>query len=276
MIFSFTASALLATSGIEAARVHTAWVVESAAYSASVRARLSTPWNVIDCSASGGACKLADATNVSTVIGRADLLPLEKLPALRLVQGTSYYYTDGAAVPPRAAIANTAGYWPALGEAQIAEWAIAAIFEAQYQLSRAASDFRACTLLPDTPTECAAASTATNHTLVSELTIGVVGYGRIGTQVAQRAAALGSTVVATKHSGPFVPTPPGLKWLSADNDRLYREADVVVVTTPASVKDIVNATSLSLMKPNALLILVLADQVRLGTPSQGQPGHPTP
>ena len=35
---------------------------------------------------------------------------------------------------------------------------------------------------------------------VSELTVGVLGYGRIGSRVARMAAALGSRVVATKRS----------------------------------------------------------------------------
>ena len=51
--------------------------------------------------------------------------------------------------------------------------------------------------------------------------------------------------------GPFVPPPVPLKWLSSDNDRLYREADVIVVTVPGSghpdTVGLINRTSLGLM-----------------------------
>lgn len=97
--------------------------------------------------------------------------------------------------------------------------------------------------------------------MVSELTIGVLGYGRIGSRVARMAAALGSRVVATKRHGPFEPAAP-LAWLSADNDRLYREADVVVVTASGtSNPGLINATALKLMKDTALLVPVSAGPI---------------
>merc|ERR1711920_205103 len=101
----------------------------------------------------------------------------------------------------------------------------------------------------------------TEHKTMSAITVGVLGYGRIGYQVTTRMAALGADVVATKHSGPFEPTPPELRWLSNDNDRLFREADVVVVTAAGSVHDLVNATSLGLMKEDALLVPITAGSV---------------
>ena len=101
--------------------------------------------------------------------------------------------------------------WPAHGDPQIAEFVIAAIFEQQYSLTQRAAAFRSCAFSPTAAQGCDPASSATNHTMVSELTIGVQGYGHIGIEVAKRAAALGATVIATKHHGPFTPTPPGLK-----------------------------------------------------------------
>ena len=229
----------------------TAWIVESDEFAADVRRALQTPWNVVACGASGSAC-VSPSSNVSAVVGRADALDLTKLTQLELVQGASYFYTDFDAVPDRAAIATVTGYWPQLGDEQIAEWVVAAIFENQYRMAQRAEAFRACAFASDAPSECASDSGATNHTMVSDLTVGVLGYGNIGSRVAQRAAALGATVVATKPSGPFVPPPVPLKWLSSDNDRLYREADVIVVTVPGSghpdTVGLINRTSLGLMR----------------------------
>lgn len=92
-------------------------------------------------------------------------------------------------------------------------------------------------------------------------TLGVLGYGKIGQAVARRSAALGMRTVATRRSGPFTPAPPPLAWLSDDNDRLLREADVVAVTVPGSVAGLINSTALQLMKPGAVLIPVSAGPV---------------
>ena len=160
------------------------------------------------------------------------------------------------------------GYWPFHGDDEIAEWVIAAIFQLLYQLPRRSEDFKACAFADDAPTKCAAASTATNHTTFADLTIGVVGYGNIGHKVAQKASALSATVVATKVHGPFDPPPAGLKWLSPDNDRLYREADVVVVTVPGlgpnTVIGLINKTGIALMKDSAIFINVAAAPVNFG------------
>ena len=241
----------------------TVWVAESAEYAAALKAELKTSWNVVHCDLPS-TCAGTDPS-VRAVVGRASALNLSQLPSLGLVQGTSYFHTDGDSVPARAALANTDGFWPDQGVAQIAEWCIAAIFNNQYQLGASADSMRACAFAPDAPSRCSPASSATNHTMLSELTVGVLGYGRIGQRVAQMASAIGSTVVATKRHGPFVPPPSPLKWLSSDNDRLYREADVVVVTVPGTghkeTEGIINTTSLGLMRPHALVIPISAGPI---------------
>ena len=250
------------------AAARTAWIVESPEFAADVRAHLTSSWTLERCGASGDGCKASAADDVRAVIGRADAVDLMALPDLELVQGVSYFYTDFAAVPSRAAVAHSTGFWPAQGVEQIAEWCIAAIFQHQYRMAAVGAAFRACAFSEDAPSGCAAASTATNHTMVSDLVVGVLGYGRIGASVAARAAALGATVVATKRHGPFTPPPAPLKWLSADNDRLYREADVVVVTVPGSghpeTAGLINRTSIGLMKEGALIVPVSAGPLDFG------------
>ena len=245
----------------------TAWVVESPAFAVAVRSSLSTSWELKDCGANGAGCAVSPP-DAEVVIGRADALDLTRLPRLKLAQSSTYFYAAPKAVPSRAAIATATGFWPQRGVEQIAEWCIAAIFQDVYRLAAASAAFVDCAFAADAPSSCAAASEATNHTMVSDLTIGIYGYGRIGSEVARRAAALGATVIGTKRSGPFVPPPPPLKWLSPDNDRLLREADVVVLTVPgtghASTAGLVNRTSLLLMRPHALLVPVSAGPINFG------------
>ena len=241
-----------------------AWVVESEWYAQSIRHN-ATAWDVQWCGSNGSNCDVHKSSAVRAVVGRADALNLQALPSLALVQSASWYPVDGDAVPARAAIANfdiwPTPYYHPYSVSNLGEFVVAAIFHDIYNLAARAVDMLGCAFSSDAPTRCPAASTATKHKTIGALTIGVLGYGRIGTQVATRMAALGATVVATKRHGPFEPPPAPLKWLSDDNDRLLRTADVVVVTVPGSVHGLINATSISLMRPDALLVPISAGSV---------------
>ena len=248
------------------AKAPIAWVFESEEYTNALKSALTTDWKVYHCGGGPDTCpgypsRTGNISQVQAVIGRADNTNLSAIPHLKLVQSADFFHTDGSRVPARSAIADFSGWWPAKGDAQIAEFVIASIFEQQYHLTSRSRSFRQCAFATNAAASCDAPSIATNHTMVSELTIGVLGYGHIGKQVASRASALGATVIATKRTGPFNPPPPGLKWLSSDNDRLYKEADVIVSCVPGSVKDVINATSLKLMKSDALLIPISAAPV---------------
>lgn len=85
------------------------------------------------------------------------------------------------------------------------------------------------------------------------LTLGVVGYGRIGQRVARIADALGMRVIAT---GPRQPAalPPPVRWVTLPD--LFRQADVVTLHCPLTPENerFVNSELLSLMKPHAFLI----------------------
>jgi len=88
---------------------------------------------------------------------------------------------------------------------------------------------------------------------LGELTIGLVGFGRIGRAVAEVAAAFGMKVLAhdmAVASGAV----PGATMV--DLETLFRQSDVVSLHCPltAENKGLVNATRLALMKPSAFLI----------------------
>jgi phosphoglycerate dehydrogenase-like enzyme len=99
------------------------------------------------------------------------------------------------------------------------------------------------------------------HSELGGKTLGIVGYGNIGSQVAKRAAAFSMRVVATAGRARS-PCPQGLAWCEAASDaalaRLLSESDFVVLAcavTPQT-EGMINAERLALMKRDAVLINV--------------------
>jgi glycerate dehydrogenase len=86
------------------------------------------------------------------------------------------------------------------------------------------------------------------------LTLGLVGFGRIGQAVAQCALAFGMKVLAHDPAAPPPHPPPGVTW--ADLETVFRESDVVSLHCPltAGNRGLVNAARLALMKPTAFLL----------------------
>jgi glyoxylate reductase len=80
-------------------------------------------------------------------------------------------------------------------------------------------------------------------------TLGIVGLGRIGREVARLAAAFGMRVVHTGGSGPYEELPL---------DRLLGEADVVSVHVPLTpeTRHLIGARELAVMRPSAVLVNV--------------------
>ena len=85
------------------------------------------------------------------------------------------------------------------------------------------------------------------------LTLGVVGFGRIGRAVAEIAQAFGMRILAHNPSTPSG-VPDGVTMV--DMETLFRESDVVSLHCPLTArnKGLVNAARLSLMKSTAFLI----------------------
>jgi phosphoglycerate dehydrogenase-like enzyme len=99
------------------------------------------------------------------------------------------------------------------------------------------------------------------HPVLADLTLGLVGLGSIGAEVARVASAMGMKVRAVRRN-PGSPLPDGvqLDWVSgnAELDELLAASDVVVVTVPldAGTKGMIGAAALAAMKPSAFLINV--------------------
>ena len=84
------------------------------------------------------------------------------------------------------------------------------------------------------------------------MTIGIVGYGRIGRAVGELALAFGMKVLATSASPKQAPR--GVTFV--DLETLFQQSDVVSLHCPLTpqTKNLVNASRLGLMKPAAFLI----------------------
>ena len=84
---------------------------------------------------------------------------------------------------------------------------------------------------------------------LAEKTLGIVGLGRIGREVARLAEAFGMRVVYTRGSGPYEELPL---------DRLLAEADVVSLHVPLTpeTRHLIGAPELALMRPSAVLVNV--------------------
>jgi len=86
-------------------------------------------------------------------------------------------------------------------------------------------------------------------------TLGLIGFGRIGREVAMRAKAFGMRIIAYD---PML-TSEDTREYDADLvelDELFKSADVISIHVPAlpATKDIVNERTLGLMKPTAILV----------------------
>ena len=89
---------------------------------------------------------------------------------------------------------------------------------------------------------------------LSGLTMGIVGWGRIGRRVAALADAFGMRVIASSASRHDAPTYPGFAWRSIPE--LFVEADVISLHCPLTSDNarFVNRALLARVKPTAFLL----------------------
>ena len=87
-------------------------------------------------------------------------------------------------------------------------------------------------------------------------TLGIIGFGEIGTETARRARALGMEVMYNKRTrlAPEAEASEGIQY--ATKDEILREADFIHLSTPLTpeTEGMIGARELSLMKPTAYLV----------------------
>jgi D-3-phosphoglycerate dehydrogenase / 2-oxoglutarate reductase len=91
---------------------------------------------------------------------------------------------------------------------------------------------------------------------ISEVTIGIIGVGRIGARVLRRIHGFGSPRVLVNDIKPDFKLVPELKLEWVGKDDIYREADLISVHVPLTVqtKNMIRREQLLQMKPDALVI----------------------
>lgn len=174
---------------------------------------------------------------------------LEALPDLRLISvlATGYNIVDLAAARERGVtVCNVSGY----STDGVAQHTVAMILHACSYLGRYPDAVREGAWvrsklffhLPWTPRE------------LSELTIGIVGFGVIGRRVGELLAPFGPRILASQRTPRHPPDWPGFAFASVE--QILAEADVVTLHCPqtAETTGLINAASLGTMKRDAWLI----------------------
>jgi len=91
---------------------------------------------------------------------------------------------------------------------------------------------------------------------IPEVTIGIIGVGRIGRRVLTRLSGFGTPRVLVNDIHPDTRLVPELKLEWVSKDEIYQGADVISLHVPLTglTKNMIRAEHLKLMKPDALLI----------------------
>jgi hypothetical protein len=100
------------------------------------------------------------------------------------------------------------------------------------------------------------------HSEVMGCTLGIIGYGRIGREVAERAAGLKCRVLAANRSPVAHTAPAETVFPLTELDRMLPLCDTVLISCGLApdTKGLIDARRLALMKPGALLINVARAQ----------------
>lgn len=183
---------------------------------------------------------------------------------LRLVHvtGAGYDKISFRGLTPRAAVANTFHHARPIAEHVLMVTLMLARNVAAADSAVREGQWRTIATADDVPF----------HPVLADLTVGLVGLGSIGAEVARVANAMGMKVQAVRRN-PTAPLPEGvqLDWVGGDNElhSLLTTSDVVVLTVPldSRTEGMIGAAELSVMKATALLINVargpVVDQVAL-------------
>lgn len=184
-------------------------------------------------------------------------IPTERWPAipnLKLFQipWTGYDFCTPATMPAKVPVCNTFEH-----ESAIAEFVMAGMLEMKLGLRVLDHKFRSGGWNGKSP------GMNTPHGEVRDATVGIIGYGHIGFEVAKRAKAFDMRVIGTRRREQ--PTPELLDWLGTPDkmDQLLAESDIVVVACDlnAETEGMIGQDQLSLMKPDALIINVARGRV---------------
>jgi phosphoglycerate dehydrogenase-like enzyme len=218
-------------------------------YRGHMRAALQTPWELVPvpdaASADARTAALREADAVVAVRWGAD----DPLPAgLRLFQvaAAGYDAVDLAAIPGDVPVCNAFGHEPAIGE-----YAVMAMLAWCHGFLAAAAELRGGRWVMDMQARPTHRELAGSHVLV-------VGTGRIGRAVGQRAAALGCRVTGVNRSVRETPAGFAAVHPMAELDQQLPHADFVVLACALGdeTRGLIDRRRLALLPPGAVIVNV--------------------
>jgi phosphoglycerate dehydrogenase-like enzyme len=180
-----------------------------------------------------------------TNIWRAEYPPA---PRVKLVQSvaTGIELIDLAALPARITICNAFGH-----ETAIAEYILMVMLVWSHRFREIEGDFRIRSSWQPSWVQSGAP-----HGEVLGGTVGIVGLGRVGYEVARRAAAFGCRIIAANRSTREPGRGVEQVFPLGELDRMLPECDYVVLCTALGpeTEGLIDARRLALMKPSAFLV----------------------
>jgi len=183
---------------------------------------------------------------------RAEYPPM---PRVKLVQSvaTGIELFDLAALPRGVAICNAFGH-----ETAIAEYIVMVWLALHHRFIEISGEFRERASWRTSWVE-----SGTPHGEVRSSTLGIVGYGRVGQEVARRAAPFGVRILAANRSPRAPEAVVERIFPLAELDRMLPECDTVALCTALGPETtgLIDARRLALMKPTAFLINIARGQV---------------
>ena len=220
-----------------------------------VQDRVGVPCQVIAVDEAAIMSKLADLDVLVTLVFNREMAAAGRRLKLVQVPAAGLDRIDPPALPPGVWLANAYGH-----EVGIAEYVIGAILTWNRGLCRADTLLRR----GEWDSQWAAGSPPPPRPELGGKTLGVLGYGRIGQALAQRARAFDMAIWGIRRD-PTQPVSCAADFLGgpAALDELLRRADYLVVTSPLTpeTRGVLGQREVALMKPSAVLVNVARAEI---------------
>jgi phosphoglycerate dehydrogenase-like enzyme len=188
---------------------------------------------------------LAEAEIVVSHIWRKDFPPAPRVKLLQSV-AAGIDLIDVPSLPPGVTVCNVAGH-----EQAIAEYVLMTMLAWQHRLIDIAAAFRSGVWSTG-----GGAGGGPTHGEIMGKTIGIVGYGKIGREVAKRAVGFGCTVIGANRSPVADKGAASEIFPLGELDRMLPRCDILVIAAglgPETMR-LLDARRFGLMKPTAFLI----------------------
>ncbi len=188
---------------------------------------------------------LADAEIVVSHIWKKDF---PAAPRVKLLQSVAagLDLIDVPSLPAGVTVCNVSGH-----EQAIAEYVLMTMLAWQHRLIDIVAAFRGGVWSTG-----GGAGGGPTHGEIMGKTVGIVGYGKIGREVAKRAVGFGCTVIAANRSPVADRGEASEIYPLAEIDRMLPRCDAVVIAAGLGpeTRELIDARRLALMKPSAFLV----------------------